>query len=332
MFLEIKETLETSFSIKGSKSEGGKDLVNHTATKNYRVVAKKSFSFENLTFGDVTEAHVACDPRLPVVNRSTWFSARTGLSMPFAVCRSKDVSRESGNGLIFNVSCNFETGPIETEQCQATPPSNGDELLPQVSIEVGSYDRVLYADKVGVQCWKLPTGSPFQSPVTETIPTLRLTITQFETYVSFEDILDRSFKCNSATYRSKDAGLWLIGAVKATEQDVTLADGSIATLAKVTYPIQLSERFYYPPGVAATEANKTIYGHDHVQPLVDTYKLEQAGDNDAVPMTGDKGNVRTGYINTNGTERVPANPDDERPDYMRFRTQDRIDFSTFLKA
>jgi hypothetical protein len=331
MYLDICETLETSFSIKGSKSSAGKSLVNHTAKKTYLAVMRKSFSFEQMQFGDITEGHVACDPRLPVVNRSTWYSSLTGLSMPFAVCTSKDVTRDSKNGNAFTVTCNFETGPIETEQCTAAPPANAGEIQPEVSIEVGSYERVLYADKDGEQCWKLPTGSPFQSPVTETIPTLRLTITQFETFVTFEEILERSFKTNSATYRSKDAGLWLIGAVKATEQDVTFADGSVNTLAKVTYPIMLSERFFYPPGVDATDANKTVYGHDHVQPLVDTYKLDAAG-GDPEPITGDNGNVTTGYINTDGTLREPAAANEERPDYLRFRTQDEIDFSTFLQA
>jgi hypothetical protein len=330
MYLDIKETLETSFSIKGSKSSAGKSLVNHTAKKQFRVEMRRSFSFESLQFGDVTEGHVACDPRLPVVNRSTWYSSLTGLSMPFAVCTSKDVTRDSKNGNIFTVTCNFETGPIETEQCTAAPPANAEEIQPEVSIEIGSYDRVLYSDKNGVQCWKLPTGSPFQTPVTETIPTLRLTITQFEPFVTYEEILERSFKTNSSTYRTKDAGLWLIGAVKATEQDVTFADGSVNTLAKVTYPIMLSERYFYPPGVDATDANKTVYGHDHVHPLVDTYKLDAAG-GDPEPITKG-GNVTTGYINTDGTLREPAAANEERPDYLRFRTQDEIDFSTFLQA
>lgn len=331
MYLDINETLETSFSIKGSKSSGGKDLVNHSATKTFRVEIKKSYSFETIRFGDVTEAHIACDPRLPIVNRTTWYSKLTGLSMPFAVCRTKDISRDSTNGNVFSVTCTFETGAVESEQCQAVPPSDPTDIDPQVSIEVGSYDRVMYNDKVGDQCWKLPSESPFQTPVTETIPLLRLTITQFEEYVSIEDLLERSFKTNEAAYRTKDAGLWLIGAVKVSEQDVTLADGSVVTWAKVTYPISLSERFYYRPGVAATDANKTIYGHDHVQPLVDTYKLDQIN-GDPVPMTAGNGNVRTGYITTAGTERVPANADEERPDYLRFRTQERIDFDTFLQA
>ena len=330
MYIEINETLETSFSIKGSTNSNGKDLVNHTATKGYRAVVKKGFSFETVQFSQVTEAHIACDPRLPVVNRSTWYSQRTGLSMPFAVCRSKDVTRDSKNGNVFYITCNFETGPIETEQCTATPPSSPEDLSPEVSIEIGSYDRILYSDKDGEQCWKLPTGSPFQTPVVETIPTIRLTITQFEPFVTYEEILERSFKTNSSTYRSKDAGLWLIGAVKATEQDVTLANNSVATWAKVTYPIMLSERYFYPPGVAATEANRTVYGHDHVQPLIDTYKLDVAGGKPE-PIVKD-GNVTTGYINTDGTQREPAAANEERPDYLRFRTQDSIDFGSFLQA
>lgn len=342
MIIEINETLETSFSIKGSKSQGGKDLVNHSATKAYRAVVKKSFSFENIQFSDVTEAHIACDSRLPVVNRTTWYSAQTGLSMPYAVCRSKDVTRDSSNGNIFYITCSFETGPVESEQCQATPPSSPGDLSPEVSIEVGSYERVMYQDKDGEQCWRLPgTNSPFQSPIVETIPTLSLTITQFETYVAFEDILNRSFKTNSATYRTKSAGMWMIGAVKATEQDVTLADNSIATWAKVTYPIILSERYFYEPGVAASAANRTYYGHKQVQPLVDSFEVHPVS-NDIIPLTDtNSGNVTTGYIYQGdegggalaGEQRfVVTGSNDDRPDYMQFRTQDEIDFSTFLQA
>jgi len=341
MIIEIKETLETSFSIRGTKSAGGKDMVNHSATKGYRAVVKRGPN-ETVPFDLVTEAHIACDARLPVVNRSTWFSARTGRSMPYAVCRSKDVNRDSNNGHIFYITCNFETGPIETEQCTATPPSSADDLSPEVSIEVGSYERVLFQDKDGKQCWRLPgTNSPFQNPIVETIPTLSLTITQFEPFVTYEQILERSFKVNSATYRTKDPGMWMIGAVKVTEQDVTLANNSVATFAKVTYPIVLSERYFYEPGVAASLANRTYYGHKQVQPLVDSFEVHPV-DEDIIPLTDpNSGNITTGYIYRGdegggvlaGEQRfVVAGSNDDRPDYMQFRTQDEIDFTTFLKA
>ncbi len=342
MIIEIKETLETSFSIRGTKSSGGKDMVNHSATKGYRAVVKKG-TFGINSFDEVTEAQIACDTRLPVVNRTTWYSNRTGVSMPYAVCNSKNVKRDSSHGNIFYITCNFETGPIETEQCTATPPSSADDIQPEVSIEIGSYERVMFQDKDGKQCWRLAgTNSPFQNPVSELIPTFSLTITQFEPFVTYEQILERSFKVNSGTYRTKDAGMWMIGAVKATEQDVTLADNSVATLAKVTYPIILSERYYYEPGVTAVEANRTYYGHKKTHPLVDSFEVHPVS-NEIIPLTDPNrpGNVTTGYIYRGdegggvvaGEQRfVVAGSDDDRPDYMEFRSQDEIDFTTFLKA
>ena len=87
---------------------------------------------------------------------------------------------------------------------------------------------------------------------------------------------------------------------------------------------------YWPPGVDATPANAIIYSHDHVQPLVDTMKVDGGR---LVPITdAGSGNVKAGYIDSAGAERVPAAANAERPDSVRPRSQDFIDFSTFLQA
>jgi hypothetical protein len=244
---------------------------------------------------------------------------------------------------VFNIVCNFDTGPLETEQCLQEAPKKPSDIPPQVSFEVGSYERVIFQDKEGKPCWRLPgTNTPFQNPITETIPTMTLILTQFEEKLEFQDLLDRSFKVNEAEYREKPAGSWMIGAVRITDQDVTLSDGSIATWSKVTYPILLSERYYYEPCEDVTDPeNKIFIGHKQSQPLVDSFKVKDATSGKVVPMIDtNSGNVTTGYIYkednppsyVKGMERTAAPGGDcDRPDYLLFKTQDSIDFDSFLR-
>jgi len=318
----ICETRESSVSVTGKVSNLGVRTVNHKADRTYRVLASAASP------AHVTDIEIACIAELPVVNKTTWYSATAGVGMPFAVCRSKEVARSRDNAYLFDVKCSFETGDIEAEQCAAAPPAALNSITPIVTATVNSYERVLYADKDGKQCWQLPTDTPFQQPITETIPTLTLNITQFESAITYEQMMERSFKTNKNQYRSKDAGLWMIGAVKATEQTVQLAGGP-TNAVKVTYPIMLSERYFYPPGLQPTETNRVIYGHDKVQPLVDTMRIDVDGN--LVPIERN-GSVRSGYIDVNGQLRDTPNELDKRPDYLRFRSQDEIDFSLFLQA
>jgi len=321
--VSIRESFGSSFQISGS-TDGGRSRTNHTATRSFVVITSAT------NFDDVNEVEVGCLSALPVVNRSTWVSPDGSSYMPYAVCRSKSVQRRSDNGLVFDVTCEYETGDVDAEQCVAAPPSSLDEITPQVTANIGSYDRALYTDKAGKQCWQYEgTNTPFGSPVMEKIPTLQLVVEQFEASITFEQMLERSFKVNNGTYRNKGAGLWMIGAVKAVEQDVQLSGGP-TTAVKVTYPISLSERFFYPPGKAAADGNKTIYGHETVIPLVDTSFVNDDGE--VVPYMSESGKVISGYINTDGTKREPADDVDKRPDYLRFKTFDSINFSTFLQA
>lgn len=318
----VCETRETGVSVTGKVSNFGVRTVNHRAEKSYRVVTSATHP------GHVTDIEVACIAELPVVNRTTWYSATSGVGMPFAVCRAKEVTRSQENAFVFDVKCTFETGDIEAEQCSAAPPSSLTDITPLVTATIGSYERVLYADKDGKQCWQLPTGTPFQQPITETVPTLTLSITQFEASITYDQMMERSFKTNNAPYRTKDAGLWMIGAVKAVEQDVQLAAGNTAAV-KVTYPLILSERYFTKPGLTIDENNRTVYGHDKVQPLVDTMHFD---DDDNLVPTERNGQIRSGYIDENGKIRPTPNDNDKRPDYLRFRSQDSVNFNNFLQA
>ena len=320
------ENRQSKFSVSGSTTPSGISTVSHTATRTFTVFTSA------LTPAHVSDVDVGCIAELPVVNRSTWYSPVTGTSMPFAICRSKSVTRRTDNAFVFDVVCEYSTGSVESEQCAAAPPVNLTDITPTVTATIGSYDRTIYTDKTAAgakQCWSYEgTDTPFANPVMEKIPTLQLVIEQFEASITYEQMMERSFKVNDATYRSKDAGLWMIGTVQAVEQTVQLQAGE-TTAVKVTYPLMLSERYFYPPGVDSTvPANKVIYGHDTVVPLVDTVYLD-AG---KVVPNEKGGSVVAGYINTDGTQRTPANNNEKRPDYLQFKTLDSIDFSSFLQA
>jgi len=322
----VKLMSETGFDVSGT-TENGRSMVNHSASQSYQV---RYTATAGETPDMVNDVMAGCVAGLPTVNETAWYSPTTGLTMPYAVCRSKNVTRNQDRRMWFDVKCKFETGPVETQQCASAPTGVPTDITPQVTVSIGQYERVMYQDKDGEQCWKLPTETPYAAPVMETIPTLQLNIVQFEAAITFEQMLQRSFKLNSGAYRGKPAGYWMTGAVQAIDQVVTIdAGGTQATWAKVTYPVMLSERFFWAPGVTPNDANKTIYSWDHVQPLVDTMKMSGG---EPVPMTSGNGNVKAGYINTDGTERIPASGDEDRPDYKRHKTQESIDFSTFLQA
>ena len=319
---------DTGFSVTGN-SNNGITTVDHKAKQTFNVIVDEA---SVSSAREVSVVQIGCLAEVPEVNVTSYYDSVSGVGMPFAVCRNVTVTRNRQNRYLFNVTADYSTGPVEERQCVAAPPTNLTDITPQVSSVIGSYQRVLYTDKNGNQCWRMPfTGTPFDVPVAETIPTLQLNIVQFESAITFDQQMERSFKLNDATYRSKAAGLWMIGAVQAENATVQLAAGP-TTCAKVTYPIILSERFYYPPGVAATPANAIVYGHDHIQPLVDTMKIDGAGK--VVPIEKD-GTAVMGYINaSDGTQRIPAvaGGNEDRPDYLRFRDTDVIDFSSFLQV
>ena len=342
---EVKLLRETSTSISTSEDESsGRRTFSTTISEKYLVIAHGVSQPD-----DVSDIQAACATdsvtslAVPTPNFTTWYSATAGVTIPQAVCRSVSATRRSENGFVFDVEVEYQTPELTGPPCAINPPAAVTGITPSVTSAIGRYDRVMYADKNGEQCWKLPgTETPFSAPITETIPTFNLKIVQYEASMTFEQQIERSFKLNSSTYRTKDAGLWMIGEVAAVEESVQLASGR-TTVVKVTYPISLSERFYYPPGVTATDANKVVYGWDKVQPLVDTMKISTESNAGPVPprlvpmQDEDGGAVRTGYIEAGpapaaGTERPVSTADDDRPDYLRFRTQDTIDFSTFLQA
>jgi hypothetical protein len=143
----------------------------------------------------------------------------------------------------------------------------------------------------------------------------------------------------------------MIGAVKASEVKVKLASGEV-TAAKVTYPITFAANEFKavtanePPGQTPAIAAGDVfeYGHLQARPLVDDHYLVPGPSGPGTywdrallkPFVSPSTNEpSTCYIyQTDGDVRTPSavGAADDRPSYMFFRSQDRIDFSTFLQA
>lgn len=137
----------------------------------------------------------------------------------------------------------------------------------------------------------------------------------------------------------------MIGAVKASEVKVRLASG-VVTAAKVTYPITFAANKFKvvvnnePQGETANQIFE--YGHLQARPLVDDHYIFDTGSGSGdtrfqlKPIIHPKTKEpTTGYIyEASGKVREPSavGAADDRPSYMFFRSQDRIDFSTFLQV
>lgn len=332
---------------KSSANRHDADSVKMSANVSYQVIVDKARvgGGADITPADISTDHIRALDDLPAINVSTYEYA--GLINPFLVCTSKNVTRDKKNGLKFIVDCGFSSpDPVDSEKTPQSPPAALTDITPSVASQITSQLRPMWSDKDDKQCWRLPhTGTPFTDPVVETVPVLTIIVTQYESFIDFATMLARSYKLNSATYRNQVQDSWMIGAVKASEVKVRLAAGEV-TAAKVTYPISFAANKFKvivdnePDG--ETAGNTFEYGHLQARPLVDDMKIVDTGSGvgdtrfQLQPIIHPKTKEpRTGYIyEDTGLERVPSaiGASDDRPSYMFFRSQDRIDFSTFLQA
>ena len=323
------------------------DSLKMTASVSYQVIVDKARvgGGANITPADISTDHIRSLSDLPAVNVTTY--EYSGLINPYLVCISKNVTRDTTNGLKFIVDRGFESpDPIKSERPSQSPPAALTDITPSVASQITSQLRPMWSDKDDKQCWRLPfTGTPFTNPIVETVPVLTIIVTQYEASINFSTMLDRSYKLNSTTYRGQVLDSWMIGAVKASEVKVRLA-GGLTTAAKVTYPITFAANEFKvvvnnePQGKTTGQVFK--YGHLQARPLVDDHYIFDTGSGSGdtrfqlKPIIHPKTKEpTTGYIyQATGLRREPTavGSADDRPSYMFFRSQDRIDFTTFLQA
>ena len=292
-------------------------------------------SVNSITPADVSDAEIACLAALPQVGWSVYYSSSTGLVLYNAVCSSKRVSRNTSNGLVFDVNVEFKTGPLDAEVCAGSPVASLDDITPEVSSSVSGSDRVLYTDATGTQCWQIPhVGVPFESPVVTQDPRLQLTISQYEASISDDQQQGRSFVVNSDTYRGLPAGRWRCRIASATEQQVQLSGGPVNAV-RVTYVVERNDSFHIDSSGATI-----ITGWKATQPLVSPKVISVDSPAGPVPprlvTVSDltSGESQVAYVDpSNGYERQPSavGASDDKPDYLVFSQYPAIAFNSFLQ-
>lgn len=290
-----------------------------TATLEFQVIADVA--------GDlVTDTEAIQAAGLPVVNGTTYYDSNTNTSRPFMLCKSKSCKRDSKNSSRFLVTAKYEEIVDGGETGGSGCPSNLTDITPQVIGKVTSREKVLYEDysTPPVDCFRLPVvGEPYDAPVTTSWSELMLTVKQYESFISFEDMMRRNNLVNSTAYRGKAAGYWKIVDVRVKNVEVTLCSGT-TTAALCEYDILLSE--YSVGNYTAGDGIKSEFvGHDTAAPLISRFYDDGNGKKSFADTATGYGNV--GFILADGN----VKPDDSRPDYKIYRTTKRGSFS-FLQA
>ena len=248
---------------------------------------------------------------IPVVNRSVYYDGSK--IIPFVVCRSKTAQQNPKRLSRWTVNTQWGTdsnkNQRESDNAPIDPPAALTDITPRVQPTLGETEKVLYKDKDNKQCYRTPAKSIWTEPVVERIPTLELKITQYESSITYEQMLERKFKVNKSTYRGQPRYDWLITQVEAVETQVQLSGGA-TTCAQVTYTLEHSPH---------------LYGWKEDRVLIDSHYLD-AGDRKPFSEIVD---YSTGLIDNVGEQ---LSDQDGEPEYIQYETFADIEFSDFLQA
>jgi hypothetical protein len=261
---------------------------------------------------------------LPVVNRDIYNV--NGKIIPYVICRNKTCNPFPNRYDRWLVSTQWEasikSNNEESDNVPITPPASFSDITPRVVPFLGETSQVLYEDlsETPVDCARTPAGNYWSEPVMQKIPTLGLKLTQYEDYISYEDLLDRKFKVNEEVYRSQPRFDWLIADIEPTEVDVLLSTG-------VQSGVQITYTLLHSPA---------LYGWKEDRALLDTQYIE----NGKVKLfTNDQpGTLSSGHITVTGGKRMKTVngevvPDQTGPpDHIQYETFETINFSDFLLA
>ena len=320
---DICEARASSYSSTATLAKDGKPTTVVTSvTKHFRCI---------VSGGTVSDTEVACQPSLPSVGYTAYYSPTSGLVLYNAICVSKNVTRNKSNKNLFSISCTYKTEPLDAEVCLGSPVASIDDISPTVTASISGKDRVIYNDYAGEQCMRFDSVKTlFDQPIVTQDPVLTLTIQQYESGISYNTMQDRSFLVNSDTYAGDAAGLWRCQMISAVEQEVQLVAGPVVAV-KATYQVQKNVSQYTQP-----DGTVVITGWDQQVPLVSPKFLAPAAGAEPAHIKtfadATSGESLIDYINLDGSARAYTEGGaDDRPDYMTFQNYKRGSFS-FLQA
>ena len=296
---------------------GEADSVSITWKTEYSVyvddVADPTFTGASVSPYDVVTA-----TGIPIVNRSIYyFNSKV---IPFVICRNKTARQTQNKLKRWTVTASYKAaaraGQDEGLFEPVTPEANAENYEPSEYAELGEIERVLYVDKSNQpKKISLPSGNWWSEPVIERVPTLTLKITQYETSITYEQMLERKLKTNSTEYRDQLPGKWIISHIEANEVSVQLSGGP-STVALVTYTLDLS------PHDSGWKDQRVLIDNVFKNPATQKYELFY-GDKE-LKITRPCTIQEDGTLWQNGTSTAPK--------YVEYQVQDEINFTTFLQV
>lgn len=298
------------------KIAGTDDSIKTVWNKDYAVQVTLSGT-ETLASIDAYDVMTATG--LPTVNRSIY--QVNNKIIPFVICRSKTCKPINKAYTRWTVSTQFEStikqNNDEANNAPIAKPASIADLPVRVVPVFGETEKVIYQDKsdLEVECARTPAKNWWTEPVMEKIPTLALQITQYESYISYETLLDRKFKVNDDLYRGQARFDWLITEIEPTEVIVELASGPTQAV-QITYTVAHSPH---------------LYGWKEDRALIDSQYLVNPGANEEIKLfqNDQPGTKSIGFITIAGEQRGDQTG---APDYIQYEQYDDIDFSSFLRA
>ena len=282
---------------------GSRDEVSVTWNNEYRVSATGT--------GTISPYDAITATGLPVVNRSVYYF--DGKIIPYVICRKKKLKQNPKRTSEFTVTASYKaaltSGQEESDNDPIAPPALLTDITAREVPILKEVERVMYKDKAGDEILT-PLKRFFADPVIERVPTLTLEISQYESSVTYEQLLARKLRVNDATYRTKAAHKWLIQHIEPVEVDVELSGGTTtAVLCKYT-----------------VELNDTDQGWKEQRVLVDTHFVDGSGDIQPF-QDGELLSQNYGFIQSDGTKKAGSTPD-----YVSFEVYDTATFSGFLQV
>lgn len=158
-------------------------------TWNYLVVAS--------TTSESREEVILGTTGLPIVGISIKSSG--------AVCTSLSAERRSDNALLWDVTAEYESQPLEQEQDDSNSP-DPKTWKPKLRLNFSVKEKLLTMDKSTVpKEYVNSAGQPFETQLTEKKLISAIPFVQFEDPdLTIDEIIERNNTCNDATYLTKD--------------------------------------------------------------------------------------------------------------------------------
>jgi hypothetical protein len=328
---------DDSYRVSGSTGQGNSRNTTQNFTQTY--IVKVLDPDGKLYTGNPSEINTAIVGQadgLPTVQKSIYYDADSGTIHPYAVCTGKDVKRRRDAPTVFDVSCSFQA-KTETESLDNETVSQPTDIRPEVTVSLSGKDRVLYSDfgtdfstpsarTDSEQCWMFKNIKlQYPSPVVTQIPLLTLTISQYETSVTYAQIMQRSFKVNRTAWQGFNKGYWRLVVKNVSEVDIQSQLGTV-TWAKVTYEATLSNDGYYEQdGTTWTQTGweaqiPMIAPKYYDSPLVGNASIKKFIDDDT-------GEPYMGFLDYDEDWDLAAT----RPKFKTHKRYEDIEFSDFLQ-